>query len=112
MRECIDGLHDLVHAFLGGVGAESDRFFRAMEFEPADFAEARIDRHVGWIAGKARACDAVLHDIEGFNHDGRNAGAASLAEEMPSQEALATENATDAAVALRLVVLRLVAFVR
>ena len=54
-----------------------------MEIEPADAAEPRADQHVGRIAGKPRARDAVLHDVEGLDHHGRDAGPAARAEELP-----------------------------
>ena len=56
-------------------------------------AEPRADQHVGRIAGQPRARDAVLHDVEGFHHHGRNARAAAPAEELPAQRAFAAEQA-------------------
>ena len=45
----------------------------AMEIEPADVADMRRDVHVRRIAGKPHAGEAVLHDVERFDHDGRKA---------------------------------------
>ena len=67
-----------------------------MEIEPADAAEPRADQHVGRIAGKARAGDAILHDVEGFHHHGRNAGPAAPSEKLPAQRVLAAEQAAQA----------------
>ena len=54
--------------------ADLDRLVGAMEIEPADAAKPRADQHIGRIAGEPRARDAVLHDVEGLDHDGRSPG--------------------------------------
>ena len=59
---------------LGGVAPERDGFVRTMELEKSHLAELRRDHDVRRIAGEPRSGDAVLHDIERVNHDGRHAG--------------------------------------
>src|SRR5262245_14822535 len=63
-----------------------------MEIEPANTAEPGADQDIRRIAGKARPCDAVLHDIEGFHHHGRQPGPAAAPEELPAQRPLAAEH--------------------
>ena len=46
----------------------------AVELEEPDRRQLRRDHHVGRIAREARAGDAVLRDVEGVDHDGRDAG--------------------------------------
>ena len=69
----------------------------AVEVEPADVTDARRDQDVGRIAGKARPRDAVLHDVEGVHHHGRNAGTAAAADELALERALGAEQGAQAA---------------
>ena len=63
-----------------------------MEIEPADVAEPRADQDVRRIAGEPRARDAVLHDVEGLDHHGRNAGPAAAAERIAGASACSPPN--------------------
>src|SRR5690606_30982146 len=54
---------------LGRLVTETDRLVGAMEFSQAYMAELRLQRQVRRIAGQPRTRDAVLNDVEGFDHD-------------------------------------------
>ena len=49
-----------------------------MEFGQADMAELRLQRQVRRVAGKPRARNAVLDDVEGLDHDAGDAEARFL----------------------------------
>src|SRR5689334_25335595 len=68
-----------------------------MEVEPADLADAGRNQQVGWIARQACAGDAVLHDVEGIDHHGGDAGPATAAEEFALHGALGREELAEAA---------------
>src|SRR5262249_17934330 len=69
-------------------GADLDRLLGAVEIEPADVAEARADHDVGGVAGQARASDAILHDVVGFDHHGRQAWPPGAADELALEQSL------------------------
>ena len=54
-------------------------------------------RKVGRIAGKPGAGDAILHDVEGVDHDGRDARPRGAAEKLPFHGALGREQFAEAA---------------
>src|SRR3954464_9027173 len=59
-----------------------------MEVDPADLADTRCDQQVRRIARKARTSDAVLHDIEGIDHDAGDTWPSPGAEELSLHRAL------------------------
>src|SRR5262249_27553853 len=63
-------------------------FLRAMKIEQSDLRKARSDDDIGWIAGKARAGDAILHHIVSFDHDRRQSRSSAAAEELPLEKTL------------------------
>ena len=67
--------HEVGDLGLGCLVADLDRLVGAVEFRQADVTELRLQRHVGRIAGKPRARDAVLDDVEGLDHDAGDAEA-------------------------------------
>src|SRR5262249_15534629 len=69
-----------------------------MEVEEIDAAEPRTDHDVGRIAGKAGAGDAVLHDLERFNHHGRQGGPVGCTKKLAADEPVGAEDAAPAAV--------------
>ena len=82
---------------LGGARAVGDQIVGAVEIEPADLADAGRDQQIRRIAGKPRAGDAVLHDVEGVDHDGGNARSSAAAEELALHGALGGEELAEAA---------------
>ena len=82
---------------LGGARAMGDQVVGAVKIEPADLADAGRDQQVGRIAGQPRAGDAVLHDVEGIDHDRGDARPSAAAEELALHGALGGEEFADAA---------------
>src|SRR6476620_53208 len=64
---------DLLDLPLGSLGAQFDRLAGTVKIEEPDATELRPDTDVGWIAGKPRAGDAVLGDIDRVHHHRRHA---------------------------------------
>src|SRR4051812_49589336 len=67
----------------------------AVEIEPANVADPRVDHDVGRIAGEPRPRDAVLHDVEGIDHYARDAGTPRAAGELAFERALGAEDAAE-----------------
>ena len=82
---------------LGGACAMGDQIVGAVKIEPADLADAGRDQQIRRIAGKPGAGDAVLHDVEGVDHHGGDAGPSAAAEELALHGALGGEEFADAA---------------
>ena len=82
---------------LGGARAMRDQIVGAVEIEPADLTDAGRDQQIGRIAGEARAGDAVLHDVEGIDHDGGNARPSAAAEKLALHGALGGKQSAEAA---------------
>src|SRR5579871_4352623 len=66
-----DRFGDRLQRLFRGFSADRNGFLGAMEIEQVDAPKPGTDHHVGRIAGQARAGDAVLHDLERLDHDGR-----------------------------------------
>src|SRR5437899_2287110 len=81
-----DGLDERFERAFGGLRTERDRFLGAVKFEQTDAAELRVDHHVGRVAGKPRARDPILHDIEGFDHHRGDSGTSRPAEVLTLKE--------------------------
>src|SRR5260370_36864636 len=73
-----------------------DQIAGAVKIEPADLADPGRDQQVGWIAGQAGASDAVLHDVEGIDHDGRDARSFAPAEKLALDGPLGREEFAEA----------------
>ena len=82
---------------LGGARAMRDQIVGAMEIEPADLTDAGRDQQVRRIAGETGAGDAVLHDVEGIDHDGGDAGPSAAAEKLALHGALGRKELAEAA---------------
>ena len=79
----------------GGAHAVGDQVVGAVKIEPADLPDAGRDQQVGRIAGQPRAGDAVLHDVEGIDHDRGNARPSAAAEELALHGALGGEELSE-----------------
>src|SRR5882762_2728458 len=93
----VDRLLDGIDGALGGARAMRDQIAGAVEIEPADLTDTGRDQKVGRIAGKAGAGDAVLHDVEGIDHDGGDARPPVAAEKLAFHGALGREEFAEAA---------------
>src|SRR5664279_243963 len=96
-RQDVDRFLNRIDGALGRARAMGDQILGAVEIEPADLADARRDQQVRRIAGKAGAGDAVLHDVEGIDHDAGNARSTAAAEELPLHGALDRKQPAEAA---------------
>src|SRR5215216_4465927 len=92
--ERFNRLTDCFDRPLGSLGADLDGFLRTVKIEHADVAEPRADHDIGGIAGQSRAGDAILHDVIGLDHYGRQAGPSLPAEKFSPQEFLRAESPT------------------
>lgn len=72
--ENFDRFLDSFDRALRGALSMRDRIGGAVEIEPSDLPDARRDQEVGRIAGKARARNAILHDVERIDHHRGDSG--------------------------------------
>src|SRR6202042_817768 len=96
-RENVDRFLDRLDGALGGARAMPYQIVGAVEIEPADLTDAGRDQQIRRIAGQARAGDAVLHDVEGIDHDGRDARPSAPAEKLALHGTLGREQPAEAA---------------
>ena len=82
---------------LGGARAVRDQIVGAVEIEPADLTDAGRDQQIGRIAGEAGTGDAVLHDVEGIDHDRGDARPRAATEELALHGSLGGEQPAEAA---------------
>src|SRR5688572_1021921 len=90
-----DCLVDRLARLVGSLYAQLNRFLGAMEVEPANGSQSRINRNVRRVAGQPGARDAILHYIEGVHHHRRETRAASLSEELSLERAFGAEEGAD-----------------
>src|SRR5712675_2107770 len=82
---------------LGEARAMRDQIAGAVKIEPADLTDTGRDQQIGRVAGKARTGDAVLHDVEGIDHDGGDAWPSAAAEKLALHGALGGKQPAEAA---------------
>src|SRR6185312_3671611 len=93
----VDCLLDRIDGAFGRAHAVGDQLVGAVKVEPADLADAGRDQQVWRIAGQPCAGDAVLHDVEGIDHDRGDARSSTAAEELTLHGALGGEELSDTA---------------
>src|SRR5260370_29718282 len=93
----VDRLLDGIDGALGGARAMRDQIAGAVKIEPADLTDTGRDQQIGRVAGKARTGDAVLHDVEGIDHDGGDAWPPAAAEKLALHGALGGKQPAEAA---------------
>ena len=86
---------------LGGARAMRDQIVGAVEIEPADLTDPRRNQQVGRVAGEPGTGDAVLHDVEGVDHDGGDARPSGAAEELALHGAFGRKKLAEAALRRR-----------
>src|SRR5262249_40251858 len=84
--------------FFRGLRAERDGVLGAVEVEQINTPEPRTYHNVGRIAGKTRAGNAVLHDLERFDHNGREPRAVRRPEKFTMKQPIGAKDAAPAAV--------------
>src|SRR5947207_11053461 len=91
LAECLDHFLDVLQRALRCLRADLYGLLGAMKVEHTDRTKTRADHDIGGIAGQARARNAILHDVIGLDHDGRQPGPALRAEELALEKLFETD---------------------